>query len=404
MVPAHGSTESVTPGQVAPLDQAHAQRATVLVVDDTVEVIDLLVDLLKGQYRVKAATNGHRALEIAASESPPDLILLDIMMPDLSGYAVCEQLKASPSTRHIPVIFLTAMTSTEDERKGLELGAVDFITKPVNPPIVLARVATQLQLKAAADFLRDQNTYLESEVQRRGRELAAIQDVTVLAMASLAETRDSDTGNHIRRTQFYVKALAEQLSEHPRFQAVLDARTIDLLFKSAPLHDIGKVGIPDRILLKPGRYLPEEFEVMKTHTTLGRDAILKAEQQLGLEVDFLRLAKEIAYSHQEKWDGSGYPEGLAGDQIPISARLMALADVYDALISRRVYKEGMPHDQVAAIIREGRGSHFDPDVVDAFLAVQDQFQAIAARFADSDSELQQKAESLRMMGALQPEG
>lgn len=381
------------------LQQAPDQKPTVLVVDDTVEVIDLLVDLLQGPYRVKAATSGRRALEIAASLAPPDLILLDIMMPDLSGYAVCEQLKANPATRDIPVIFLTAMTSTDDERRGLELGAVDFITKPVNPPIVLARVATHLQLKAAADFLRDQNAYLEQEVERRGRELAAIQDVTVLAMASLAETRDSDTGNHIRRTQFYVKALAEHLSHHPRFQAVLDRRTIELLFKSAPLHDIGKVGIPDRILLKPGPYVPEEFEVMKTHTTIGRDAILKAEQQLGLEVDFLRLAKEIAYSHQEKWDGSGYPEGWAGDQIPVSARLMALADVYDALISRRVYKDGMPHAQAAAIIEKGRGSHFDPDVVDAFLAVQDQFQEIAARFADTDADLQQKAHNLRMMGA-----
>lgn len=381
------------------LQQAPDQKPTVLVVDDTVEVIDLLVDLLQGPYRVKAATSGRRALEIAASLAPPDLILLDIMMPDLSGYAVCEQLKANPATRDIPVIFLTAMTSTDDERRGLELGAVDFITKPVNPPIVLARVATHLQLKAAADFLRDQNAYLEQEVERRGRELAAIQDVTVLAMASLAETRDSDTGNHIRRTQFYVKALAEHLSHHPRFQAVLDRRTIELLFKSAPLHDIGKVGIPDRILLKPGPYVPEEFEVMKTHTTIGRDAILKAEQQLGLEVDFLRLAKEIAYSHQEKWDGSGYPEGWAGDQIPVSARLMALADVYDALISRRVYKHGMPHAQAAAIIEKGRGSHFDPDVVDAFLAVQDQFQEIAARFADTDADLQQKAHNLRMMGA-----
>ena len=389
---------------LVPLAHQSALRPTVLVVDDTVEVIDLLVDLLKDTYRVKAATNGSKALEIARSEAPPDLILLDIMMPGLSGHDVCRELKADPATRDIPVIFLTAMTSTEDERRGLELGAVDFITKPVNPPIVLARVATQLQLKAAADFLRDQNAYLESEVQRRGRELAAIQDVTVLAMASLAETRDSDTGNHIRRTQYYVRALAEQLRQHPRYREQLDGRTIELLFKSAPLHDIGKVGIPDRILLKPGRYTPEEFEVMKTHPTLGRDAIAKAEQQLGLEVDFLRLAKEIAYSHQEKWDGSGYPQGLAGEQIPLSARLMALADVYDALISRRIYKEPMPHPQAVEIIRQGRGSHFDPEVVDAFLEIQDQFQAIAARFMDSDADLRQKAETLRMMGAPQAEG
>lgn len=373
-------------------------KPTILVVDDTVEIVDVLVHLLKESYRVKAATSGYRAIEITKGDDPPDLILLDIMMPELSGYEVCRELKANSTTRHIPIIFLTAKTGTDDERLGLELGAVDFITKPINPPIVLARVATHLQLKAASDFLRDQNAFLDQEVQRRSRELAAIQDVTVLAMASLAETRDSDTGNHIRRTQFYVRTLAEQLRHNPKYTAQLDDRTIDLLFKSAPLHDIGKVGIPDRILLKPGRYTPEEFEVMKTHTTLGRDAIAKAEQQLGLEVDFLRLAKEIAYSHQEKWDGSGYPLGLTGEQIPLSARLMTLADVYDALISRRIYKEPMAHEVAVSIIREGSGSHFDPDVVDAFLVVEHQFQEIAAHFVDSDADLLQKAEVISRMG------
>lgn len=379
-------------------------RPTVLVVDDTVEVIDLLVNLLRQHYRVKAATNGSKALEIARGEGAPDLILLDVVMPDLSGYEVCRELKADPATRSIPVIFLTGLTSTDDERRALELGAEDFIAKPINPPIVLARVATHLKLKAAADFLRDQNAYLETEVQRRGQELSAIQDVTVLAMASLAETRDVETGNHIRRTQFYVKALAEQLQRNPLYSDQLDGRTIELLYKSAPLHDIGKVGIPDRILLKPGRFTAEEFEVMKTHTTLGRDAIANAERQLGLEVDFLRLAKEIAYSHQEKWDGSGYPLGLKGDDIPLSARLMALADVYDALISRRIYKEPMTHDAAAGIIRDGSGSHFDPAVVEAFLAVEAEFQAIAARFIDTDADLLHKAATLSNMEEPQPGG
>jgi putative two-component system response regulator len=380
-----------------PLAAAAVDRPTVLVVDDAPDNLELMAGLLHDSYRVKVAINGEKALQVARSEDPPDLILLDIMMPGLSGYDVCAALKQDPATRHIPVIFLTAMSATQDETRGLELGAVDFITKPVNPPIVLARVATQLQLKAASDFLRDQNAFLEAEVQRRGRELAAIQDVTIQAMASLAETRDSDTGNHIRRTQFYVQALAEHLQHHPRFSAFLDERTIDLLFKSAPLHDIGKVGIPDRILLKPGRLTAEEFEVMKTHTTLGLEAITTAERALGLEVGFLKYAKEIAYGHHEKWDGSGYPEGLAGDAISISARLMALADVYDALISRRVYKEPMGHEQALAIIRQGSGSHFDPDIVEAFLAIEAEFRAIAARFADSDDDLRPKAESLRMI-------
>jgi putative two-component system response regulator len=378
-------------------DAPSSDPATILVVDDTPANLDLMAGLLQDRYRVKVAISGEKALQIARSGSPPDLILLDIMMPGLSGYEVCEQLKRDPATRSIPIIFLTAMAATENETRGLELGAVDFVTKPVNPPIVLARVATHLRLKDAADFLRDQNTFLEAEVQRRTRDLIAIQDVTIQMMAGLAETRDSETGNHIRRTQHYVKALAQQLRSHPRYGSQLDDRMIDLLFRSAPLHDIGKVGIPDRILLKPGRFTPEEFAIMQTHTTLGRDAIATAERQLGVEVDFLRVAKEIAYSHQEKWDGSGYPQGLAGEAIPLSARLMALADVYDALISHRIYKEAMSHEEAVAIIEEGRGRHFDPDVVAAFRAVEGEFRSIAERFGDSDADLQRKAASLRIM-------
>ena len=367
-----------------------ADKATILVVDDTPDNLALMMDLLKDTYKVRLANSGERALKMLAGSPPPDLILLDIMMPGMDGYEVCQQLKSNPATRDIPVVFLTAKTEVEDERRGLEVGAVDYLTKPVSPPIVLARIKIHLALKAHADFLRDKSDFLENEVTRRTREVMAIQDVTILAMASLAETRDSDTGNHIRRTQFYVKALAEHLRSHPRFAAALSESTIQMLFKSAPLHDIGKVGIPDRILLKPGSFDAREFEVMKTHTTLGRDAIAHAEKQLGMQVDFLSMAKEIALSHQEKWDGSGYPQGLAGDAIPMSARLMAVADVYDALISRRVYKDGMPHAQAVDIIAQGRGSHFDPDIADAFVALQDVFRAIAQRFADSDEDLAQK--------------
>ncbi len=373
------------------------RRATILVVDDTPDNLSLMSGLLKDLYRVKVATNGEKAIKLVTGDDPPDLILLDIMMPGLSGYDVCKILKDDPSTRDIPIIFLTAMSATGDETKGLEMGAADFITKPVNPPVVKARVASQLQAKAGADFLRDKAQYLEMEVRKRTQELAAIQDVTILAMASLAETRDNDTGNHIRRTQYYIQLLANQLREHARFKHFLDDHVIAMLFKSAPLHDIGKVGIPDRILLKPGRFEPDEFAIMKTHCKLGRDAIQHAEDQLGLVVDFLKYAKEIAYSHQEKWDGSGYPEGLAGDAIPISARLMAVADVYDALISRRVYKEGMPHEKAVSIIAEGRGSHFDPDIVDAFLEVAPKFNEIAMRFMDSDSDLAAKAQTLAVL-------
>lgn len=219
-------------------------------------------------------------------------------------------------------------------------------------------------------------------------------------MASLAETRDSETGNHIRRTQFYVKALAEKLCDHPRFSYFLTDVNINMLFKSAPLHDIGKIGIPDRILLKPGRFEPHEMEIMKTHTTLGRDAIVHAETALGTNVDFLSFAKSIAFSHQEKWDGSGYPQGLAGDDIPIPARLMAVADVYDALISRRVYKDGMSHEEAVQIMLDGRGSHFDADMFDAFVDIQEEFRAIAKRFSDSDADMEKKKEHLMHAGAI----
>jgi putative two-component system response regulator len=186
--------------------------------------------------------------------------------------------------------------------------------------------------------------------------------------------------------------LAERLQDHPRFASFLTPHNIAMLYRSAPLHDIGKVGIPDRILLKPGRFAPEEFEIMKRHSALGRDAIECAEKSLGTNVEFLSMAKEIALSHHEKWDGSGYPEGLSGDAIPISARLMALADVYDSLISRRIYKEGMSHEKATGIILENRGSHFDPDIVDAFIEIQGEFQVIAARYADSNSDMERKKE------------
>jgi putative two-component system response regulator len=372
-------------------------KATILVVDDTPDNLTLMSGLLKDTYKVKVCHSGERALKIAQSETPPDLILLDIMMPEMDGYEVCKRLKLDPNTRDIPVIFLTAKTEIDDETHGLELGAVDYITKPISPPIVMARVKTHLEMKGVQDFLKDKNSYLEAEVMRRTAEVTAIQDVTIHAMASLAETRDSDTGNHIRRTQHYVKLLAEKLRFNPRFSHFLnDDKNIELLFKSAPLHDIGKVGIPDRILLKPGRFEPFEFEIMKTHTTLGRDAIQQAENELGIEMPFLKLAKEIAYYHQEKWDGTGYPEGLSGDDIPISARLMAVADVYDALISRRVYKAGMPHEKAVQIISEGKATHFDPDMVDAFIELQDEFKLIAATYADSDEDMDKKAEYMNI--------
>jgi putative two-component system response regulator len=359
---------------------------TILVVDDSPDNIILMSRLLKDHYRTKIATNGEKALKIASSDDPPDLILLDVMMPYMDGYEVCQELKKNPKTSRIPVIFLTAKTDIEDEKRGFEVGAVDYITKPVSAPLLLARVKTHLLLKDSRDFLIDKNQFLEHEIYKRTQEIIAIQDVTIIAMGSLAETRDSETGNHIRRTQNYVRMLAMKLKNNPRFKHILTDENIELLYKSAPLHDIGKVGVPDHILLKPGKLTPQEFEIMEKHTVFGRDAILAAEKRLESPTSFLTFAREIAYSHQEKWDGSGYPEGLTGDDIPISARLMAVADVYDALITRRIYKPAFAHEESVDIIKNGYAAHFDPDIVDAFIEIEKELYEVAQKFK-KDSEL-----------------
>lgn len=358
-------------------------RRTVLVVDDTPDNLSLMSGLLKDTYRVRVANGGERALAIARADPQPDLILLDVMMPVMDGYEVCRQLKADPCSRDIPVVFLTARTDQVDEQIGLELGAVDYITKPISPPIVIARVRNHLQLKQANDVLRNQNAFLEEEVERRTSDVRAIRDAAIVAMASLAETRDNETGNHIRRTQHYVGILANAMAALPKFQDALEPDTVDLLYRSAALHDIGKVGIPDSILLKPGRLTEDEFTVMKSHTVLGYEALKSAERSLdNTEMSFLRYAREIALTHHERWDGTGYPQGLAAEAIPLSGRIMTVADVYDALISERVYKPAFPHDVALREIEGGRGTQFDPDVIDAFLTVADRMHEISRSFAD----------------------
>lgn len=361
------------------------KKQTILIVDDTPDNLMLLSALLKDQYRLKIATNGAKALQIAATAPSPDIILLDVMMPELDGYETCRRLKAAPTTADIPVIFLTAKIQPEDEEMGLNLGAADYITKPISPAIVMARVATQLHLRNTRQLLQDQNRHLEHLVREHTGQMMKMQDAIILAMASLAETRSNKTVHHIRRTQHYMAALARRLREHPRFANALSAEDIDLLFQSAPLHDIGNACVPDHILLKPGKLDAEEFAIMKLHTVYGRDAILLMEKYLGGSNEFLRIAREIAYSHQEKWDGSGYPEGLKGKDIPLPARLMAVADVYDALISRRAYKPPLTHEQAVAVMREGRGTHFDPDILDAFLEIEASFASIAQQFSDDDA-------------------
>jgi putative two-component system response regulator len=326
------------------------QKETILIVDDVAGNLEIMSNILSQDYNIMVAKSGRRALSIAQTYPLPDLILLDVIMPELDGFETCRLLKSNQVSMTIPVIFVSSQTDTIDEAMGFTVGGVDYITKPVSPPIVRARVKTQLALYC-------QNHILERKVQERTIELQQTRDVAILAITSLAETRDNETGEHIKRTQHYMKILAQHLKSHPRFAPFLNDETIELLYKSAPLHDVGKIGIRDAILLKPGALTNDEFTIMKTHTTIGRETITRSMESLDLEKvsSFLRIGREIAWSHHEKWDGSGYPIGLKDEAIPLSGRLMAICDVYDALISKRVYKDAFSHEKAVEIIREGHG-------------------------------------------------
>ncbi|WP_271104101.1 two-component system response regulator [Pseudomonas tohonis] len=371
-------------------------REVILVVDDTPDNLELMSELLMDRYRVKVAGSGAKALRIAAGNMRPDLILLDVMMPEMDGYEVCARLKADAATRDIPVIFLTARSEIADEQKGFDLGAVDYITKPISPPIVLARVKAQLQLKATADFLRDKSEYLELEVRRRTREIHHLHYATIEALAGLADMRDNPDGNHLLRVELYMRLLAGALArQQPGMADELTEERIALMAKSALLHDIGKVALPDRVLLNPGQLEGDDLRLMQSHTRLGREALERAESRLGgVGQSFLAYAKEIQYGHHEHWDGSGYPQGLRGDQIPLSARLMALVDCYDELTRYHPYRSRLSGDEAVMRISAGSGSEFDPLVVLAFLEVADGFARIAERHADSRSAIEGELQRL----------
>jgi len=347
----------------------------VLIVDDTEENIDILVESLSNEYEIRVATNGKRALKLIDIEKP-DLVLLDIMMPEMDGYDLCRRLKSNQQTADIPVIFLTALSETRDEAKGLALGAVDYIIKPFNIELVKARVRNHL-------LLRLHNNKLESLVKERTTKLEITQDVIIKSMAILAEYRDNETGKHIQRTQKYTLLLANYLRENEKYKSILNQDAVDLLEKSAPLHDIGKVGVQDEVLLKPGLFTDEEFEKMKKHTVYGGEIIEKAQKELG-EDSFLKVAWEITMTHHEKWDGTGYPMGLKGMTIPLSGRIVAVADVYDALRSKRIYKSEFSHEKSMEIILEGKETHFDPDVIDAFVELHNEFYKISMEYADDE--------------------
>lgn len=372
------------PATAARTGPATGGRPTLLVVDDTPANLGLMAALLQSEHRVLLANSGARALELAQRERI-DLVLLDVMMPELDGYEVCRRLKRDARVAEVPVIFITAMCQPEDEARGFEVGAADFIHKPISPPILRARVRTHLQVKTLQDSLRRHNADLQAELQERLGQVERLRDASLFVMVSMAEFRDEDTGNHVKRTQEYVRVLAEHLRDHPGDDpeaAALDDGLIELLAKSAPLHDIGKVAIPDHILLKPARLDPAAFEIMKTHAVHGWEMLRRAAQRMGGDATILNHAMAIARHHHERWDGTGYPDRLAGRDIPLAARLMAVADVYDALISRRPYKEPQPHDEAVARVLAESGRHFDPQVVDALRACEARFNHIAQTWHD----------------------
>lgn len=354
-------------------------KPKILIVDDERFYINVLVELLKDDYKPYVAKSGEQALNRIA-DIQPDLILLDIMMPDMDGYQTCIKIKENVLWSHIPVIFLTGKTDLDSETKAFDYGAVDFISKPIAPSTVKARIKTHLSLVNARQALEQQNQLLEEKVRERTLEIELTQDAAIFSLSMLAEARDQETGEHIRRTQHFVKALAKKLQAHPKYQSFLNDKTIEMLFKSAPLHDIGKIAVPDYILKKPGKLSEEETLEMQKHTIYGGDAIKNAEKLSGSS-SFLKFAREIAYSHQEKWDGSGYPKGLKGEQIPVSARLMAIADVYDALVNKRVYKVAFSHQSAVDYIKQQKGLHFDPDMVDSFVQIEADFKEITQQYS-----------------------
>lgn len=335
---------------------------TVLVVDDNPDNIDVLTGILRPYYKVKASVNGKLALKIATSKSKPDVILLDIMMPEMDGYEVCQKLKDNPLTRNIPVIFVTAKTEVKDEQKGFELGAVDYITKPVSMPLVLARVKTHLALY-------DQQRELQAQVVERTEEIELTRHEIIKRLGRAAEYKDNETGMHVIRMSYYSRFLAERLG--------IDDSWCELLFNAAPMHDIGKIGIPDNVLLKPGKLDEEEWKVMQRHVEFGVDILG------GHNSELLSLAREVCLGHHEKWDGTGYPNGIKGEDIPLSARIVAIADVFDALTSERPYKKAWPIDKVTEFFSEQAGKHFDPDLVPEFLSCMPQILEIKEKYCDS---------------------
>ena len=309
------------------------------------------------------------------------MILLDINMPQMNGFEVCERLKNNVALRDIPVIFISALNETMDKVKAFGAGGVDYVTKPFQFEEVQARVQTHLHLRRLQLEQEDHNRNLERLVEEKVKEISDSQMATIFALAKLAESRDDDTGKHIERVQTFCKVIAQRAAEKINYADEINEVFIENIYRASPLHDIGKVGITDSILLKPGKLTPEEFEIMKTHTTLGAKTLQFVYEKYPNNA-FIKMGIAVAISHHEKWDGSGYPNGLAGNDIPLPGRIMAVADVYDALRSERCYKEAFSHEKSYDILIKGKGQHFDPGLVDVFDEVHEEFKSIRDRMND----------------------
>ncbi len=337
-------------------------KAKILVVDDTPENIDILVGILGEEYKVLVALDGEKALELAR-RNPPDLILLDVMMPGMNGYQVCEILKSQAVTRYIPVIFVTALSEVADETQGFALGAVDYITKPISAPIVLARVKTQLALY-------DQKRLLESQVKERTKELDETRHEIIKRLGRAAEYKDNETGLHVVRMSYFARLLAQE--------AGLPAHFCELIYSAAPMHDVGKIGTPDAILKKPDKLDDKEWLEMQQHAVIGGEIIGEHSDPL------LQMARRIALTHHEKWDGSGYPNQLVGEAIPIEGRIVAIADVFDALTSVRPYKQAWSVEEAMELLERESGKHFDPNLLVHFKAVLPEVTKVMARYQEKE--------------------
>lgn len=357
---------------------------TVMVVDDTPANLQLIEDLLtQNRFRALLFPRGSLALQ-AASLNPPDIILLDIMMPEMDGFEVCRQLKTDEKLRDIPVIFISALNDINDKVKAFSIGAVDYIPKPFQRDEVLARIRTHIKLRQLQVQLQKHNNQLEELVKEKMKEISELQLSTLVALSKLCEYRDDKTGGHIERVKTFCKILAEKLKDNPLYKERISDSFIENLYYSAPLHDIGKVGIPDAILLKPARLIPEEFEHIKKHTIIGANTLETVKAKYPAN-PFINMGIAITRFHHEKWDGSGYPNGLSGEDIPLSARIMAIADVYDALRSKRPYKEPFSHEKSYQIIVDSSGKHFDPILVQTFISIEHKFAELYEKLKDTNN-------------------